>query len=228
MSEQVPFKPSFPDTTLVENTEPRCPVVLLVDTSGSMAGAPIDELNEGLRIFKESLMTDSLAQKRVEIAIVSFGSTPTVIQDFVTADLWATTTLISDGQTALGAATSQAIQMVGERKAKYKAAGVSYYRPWIFLFTDGAPTDAWEHLPGEVHGGESGKKFMFFSVGVGSNADMGVLSRIAPPSRPPLRMKGLAFREMFQWLSASLSSVSKSRVDETAPLPAPTGWGSTT
>jgi len=56
-----------------DNPEPRCPVVLLLDTSGSMHGAAIGELNDGLRAFKEAIQADRLAALRVEVAIVPFG-----------------------------------------------------------------------------------------------------------------------------------------------------------
>ena len=76
-----------------ENPEPRCPCVLLLDTSSSMQGAPIDALNQGLRTFKDELMTDPLASRRVEVAVVTFDSEVRVIQDFVTADQFQPPTL---------------------------------------------------------------------------------------------------------------------------------------
>jgi uncharacterized protein with von Willebrand factor type A (vWA) domain len=57
-----------------ENPEPRCPCVLLLDTSSSMRGAPIAALNEGLRAFREDLMQDALALRRVEVALITFDS----------------------------------------------------------------------------------------------------------------------------------------------------------
>src|SRR5574338_1495499 len=56
-----------------DNPEPRCPVVLVMDTSGSMKGTPILELNEGLRAFATALKADRLASLRVEVAVVAFG-----------------------------------------------------------------------------------------------------------------------------------------------------------
>ena len=68
-SDQIPF--ASPD--LVANPEPRCPCLLLLDTSGSMSGRPIEELNQGLRVFKEELTSDDMAMQRVEVAVITFG-----------------------------------------------------------------------------------------------------------------------------------------------------------
>jgi uncharacterized protein YegL len=69
-----------------ENPEPRCACVLLLDTSGSMGGAPVPALNEGLTTFKDTLAKDPVASKRVEIAIVTFHSNVRLLQDFVTIE----------------------------------------------------------------------------------------------------------------------------------------------
>ncbi|MBE0696436.1 MAG: hypothetical protein IH586_05885, partial [Anaerolineaceae bacterium] len=56
-----------------DNPEPRCPVVLVLDTSGSMQGTAIQELNEGLKAFGAAIKADRLASLRVEIAVIVFG-----------------------------------------------------------------------------------------------------------------------------------------------------------
>src|SRR5215467_3403464 len=73
--DQVPYstESNFVAAEFADNPEPRCPCLLLLDNSGSMAGRPISELNAGLTIFKEELVGDALATKRVEVGIVSFG-----------------------------------------------------------------------------------------------------------------------------------------------------------
>ncbi len=62
---------AFGTDSFADNPEPRCPCLLLLDTSGSMNGAAINELNAGLVAFKEELSADSLAMKRVEVAVRS-------------------------------------------------------------------------------------------------------------------------------------------------------------
>lgn len=207
-----------------DNPEPRCPCVLLLDTSGSMSGEPINALNEGIRIFRDELNRDSLAQKRIDVAIISFDNSVKVVQDFVTVDRFNPPTLTAQGLTSMGAAIQKALDMITARKSQYRNNGVTYYRPWVFLITDGAPTDdaaVVQQAAQRIKDEEARKGVAFFAVGV-ENADMMRLSNIAV--RTPIKLKGLNFRELFLWLSASMGQVSHSKPDEQVPLP-PVGWG---
>jgi uncharacterized protein YegL len=221
-NDQIPF--AYPD--LVSNPEPRCPCLLLLDTSGSMNGRPIDELNQGLRVFKEELTSDDMAMQRVEVAVMTFGPVQ-IISDFQTADLFQPPTLAPTGDTPMGAAITQGLEMLEARKNIYKQAGVSYYRPWVFLITDGAPTDSWQHAATMVRAGDSQERraFSFFAVAV-EGADMTKLTAICSPNRPPMKLKGLSFRELFSWLSSSLGGVARSQPGQMVALPASTGWSS--
>ncbi|HEX8903439.1 MAG TPA: VWA domain-containing protein [Longimicrobiaceae bacterium] len=207
-----------------ENPEPRCPCVLLLDTSGSMQGAPLDAMLAGLEAFRFDLAVDPLAARRVEIAVVAFDNRIRVVQDFVSPDRFDIPFLNAEGMTHIGAAIEKALEMVEERKARYRAYDVAYYRPWIFLVTDGEPQGEAPHeverAVQRLREAEMKKQVAFFAVGV-ENANMEALARIAV--RQPLRLKGLDFREMFVWLSRSMQSVAHSRPDETVKL-APTGW----
>ena len=204
------------------NPEPRCACVLLLDVSGSMAGKPIDALNEGLAAFAADLATDSLARQRVEVAIVTFGgSGVSVEQDFVTASGFEPRKLVAGGGTPMGAAIEKAIDLVDERKRQYRDNGIVYYRPWVFLITDGEPTDEWSAAAGKVHAAEESNGLAFFAVGVqGANVD--VLKKIAV--RPPLALQGLKFVELFVWLSRSQRAVSTSKPGDQTALPTVEGW----
>src|SRR3954453_7364126 len=138
-SDQIPFAyPAF-----VDNPEPRCACLLLLDTSGSMNGKPIEELNAGLRAFKEAMASDPMAMLRVEVAVITFGPVQ-VLTEFQTADIFEPPHLSVTGDTPMGAAIMQGLDLLDARKATYKQAGVAYYRPWVFLITDGSPTDQWQ------------------------------------------------------------------------------------
>ena len=208
-----------------ENPEPRCPCVLLLDTSGSMRGDPIQALNDGLRTFRNQLVKDSVAARRVEVAVVTFDSKVEVVQDFVTADAFNPPELTALGATAMGTAILKALDMIQLRKAQYRNNGVAYYRPWVFMITDGEPkgerADAIQEAAGKVLEFERAKHVAFFAVGV-EDANMSRLTRLAV--RMPVKLKGLNFTDMFIWLSASLQTVSQSRLDEQVPLAPPHGW----
>lgn len=206
------------------NPEPRCACVLLLDVSGSMHGGKITALNDGLRAFAADIGTDALARQRVEVAVVTFGGGGVeVTQDFVTAGHFEPRPLTASGGTPMGAAIDTALDMVAARKEQYRANGVAYYRPWVFMITDGEPTDEWRDAARRVHDAEEGNGLAFFAVGV-EGADLDVLQSIAV--RQPIKLAGLRFVELFVWLSQSQRQVSSSRPGDQVALPSVDGWAS--
>ena len=216
-AEQMPFgTDSFAD-----NPAPRCPCLLLLDTSGSMVGTPIEQLNAGLTDFKNALMEDSIAMKSVEVAVVTFG--PVKIEStFHTAPNFFPPIFTANSDTPMGSAIKQGLDLLRLRKEDYRANGIPYYRPWVILITDGAPTDEWQSVANLIKNGEDSKSFVFFAVGIGG-ADMGVLRQINV-NREPLKLQGLKFRELFKWLSDSMGGVSRSAPGTAVSLTSPRGW----
>ena len=209
-----------------ENPEPRCPCVLLLDTSGSMHGKAIDTLNEGLWLFKLEVCKDALAARRVEVAVVTFDDDVKVPQPFVSIEDFEPPVLTAQGLTHMGGAINTALDLLQVRKRQYKANGITYYRPWVFMITDGEPQgepdEAVAAAARRIREDEQAKRVAFFAVGV-EGANMERLRGIS--ARHPVRLRGLNFRELFVWLSGSMQTVARSRPDEQVLL-APAGWAS--
>lgn len=218
---------TFDDFSFADNPDPRCPVVLVLDTSGSMGErgptgeVAIVELNRGLKILEAELNQDELAARRVEVCVIGVGLDVKVINDFVVANAWSAPVLEPVGATPLGEGLILALDMLDERKKTYKANGISYYRPWILLVSDGAPTDDVSLAATRIKAAEASKSLAFFAVGI-DGADMGVLNALG--SRSAQQMDGMKFKELFVWLSASQARVSGSRVGDQVALPSLEGW----
>ena len=208
----------------VDNPEPRCLCLLILDTSRSMEGAPIAALNEGLRVLHEELLQIPLARKRVEAAVIAFGAAVEVVQDFVAVDLFRPPVLDARGETPLGAAVLRGLDCLEARKSALRANGIPYSRPWVFLITDGMPQgeppETTRQAIHRIREAEAARKAAFFAVGV-DGANMKLLARMAV--RPPVKLHGLRFADLFAWLSASAARVA-AQGDDQAALPL-IDWG---
>jgi uncharacterized protein YegL len=187
-----------------------------------MQGAPIAQLNMGLKSFKDELAADSLAAKRVEVAVLTFGDNPHLVTDFTDAENFQPPHLTAAGLTPMGAAVWDALARLASRKELYRNNGIAYYRPWVFLITDGEPTDEYLGAAQQVRDGEARGAFSFYAVGV-NDANMQKLAEIAPLSRPPVKLDGLRFRDLFVWLSKSMRTVSTATIGQDVALQPP-GW----
>jgi uncharacterized protein YegL len=210
---------------LAENHEDRCPVVLVLDTSYSMLDSNnIGKLNQGVKQFRDQVLKDPIAALRIEIAVVKFGGTVKVLHEFKTAHDFDPPELTADGNTPMGEAVQRALDLIETRKVTYKGQGVNYYRPWLWLMTDGAPTDNWQSAAAACKQAERDRKVSVFTVGVGDAAGYNVLEQFG--EKPPMKLKGMAFGEMFRWLSASLAKVSNQKAGTgEVTLPPTDGWG---
>lgn len=198
---------------IMNHGEKHIACVLLVDTSGSMSGQPIAELNEGLSIFGEALKEDSKAYGCADICVISFNSTVQIAVPFCAACNYAVPELTSYGLTSLNEAIITGLDAIEQRKQEYKDIGVDYWRPWIFLLTDGVPTDTEYEADAKRRLQEAlqEKKINFFPMGIGSNADISKLKSYTKNGNGAvLKTSKEHFKEAFVWLSSSMSVISNS------------------
>ena len=233
------------DKELSINTATRLPISMVLDCSPSMSGdpdlgcpvaqlnpRPIDELNEGIKYFFESVKEDFTASRSAEVAIIAFSGIAELVLDFDTIRKQQIPILeveMNKGGTSIGRAVKLAMEKLDERVSKYEMAGVEHFYPWLVLMTDGYPTDNTHfEISREVSRRILDKKLSIFPIGVGIEADLNVL-RMFSPKRAPVRLKGFRFKDFFEFLSKSAVAVSHSTPDNPAPLdpetrPDKEGW----
>jgi len=216
---------------LIDNPSARLPVALLLDTSGSMLTEDrIGELNKGIIHFFNSVLEDEITKYSVELSIITFGRIVKKV-DFANIEKKVTKFKKNmpikgdnpkDG-TQMGEAVEISVKILNDRKNEYNIAGIEYYQPWIVLMTDGQPTDNITLSSSLTSEMVKANKLSFFPIAIGYGANLAELSRFSP-KRQPLRLKGLNFREFFEWLMKSAKNTSLSTPSQETNLP-PIGWG---
>lgn len=220
-------QPLIPDVALVDNTEQRTPLVLVLDCSGSMTGDPMAQLNQGLQVLEQELKQDVIAAKRVRLLLVQYGGLDMAeaVGDWQDAMDFTAPQLVAGGTTPTGHAVDLALARIEEEKLGFRQAGVAYTRPWLFLMSDGQPTDNWQGAAQRCREAELANKVAVFPIAVGASAKVDALGQFSARGDTAVkRLDGLKFQELFLWLSASMKVVSQARPGGQAQLPAVDGW----
>ncbi|MEJ8679925.1 VWA domain-containing protein [Plesiomonas shigelloides] len=215
------------EKNLLDNPAPRCPCLLLLDTSGSMQGKPLTELGDAVGQFISEVQLDERAAYSVELSIVTFGGQVTEAQPFMPMVQFDSRPAFNAmGETPLGGAIELAIRRLEERKNAYQQAGVSYYQPWVVVMSDGAPTDSmkWKEQAARLKVLAEQKKAVVLCIGIGDDADLNTLGQCAVMT--PKKLQGLRFSEFFSWLSESMARVSASTPGDRVTLSATNTWDS--
>ncbi|AKG69637.1 MULTISPECIES: vWA domain-containing protein [Serratia] len=216
----------IPDVAFINNSDQRTPLILVLDCSGSMGGEPIDQLNQGLALLEQELKDDVIAAKRVRLLIIEYGGYDQckLHGDWTDAMDFVAPRLAAGGTTPMGQAVMLALNEIEAEKQRLKQAGISYTRPWLFLMSDGQPTDEWEGVAELCRQAEASNKVAVFPISV-ADASTEVMGRFSQHgSNGVKRLSGLQFRELFLWLSASMQVVSQSVPGGKAQLPATDSW----
>lgn len=205
--------------TIVNASEPHMACLLLIDTSGSMDGSPMEELNNGLNQFKEEVCKDKTTRDVLDVAIVTFSDEVKSVQEFVPIEYMKPVNLTACGGTYYAPAIQTAMDKVRDRSRFYRRSGTEPYKPWIILISDGEPLDDIKDIAAAVQAQEEAGKLKLFSLGVGQY-DSHSLHMLSGPK--VMKLKGYDFSSFFDWVNKSMRSVSMSSPDETpkgVPLP---------
>ena len=199
----------------VNNPAPRCPVILLLDTSFSMEGEPINELNQGVRQFICETAYDEAASMSVELEIITFNNKADIVMPFTpiyNVDK-NPPPLTVDGCTHLGEALDLAAKELDKRRQTYQNNGIPYYNPWVILMTDGRPTDDWQAPAGRLKKMADDKDITYLGIEIGSKVDHGIMLQLMPSRNPKIAtLDKLEFKKFFRWLTSSMSTLANSAV----------------
>ena len=185
----------------------KLPVYLLLDTSGSMMGEPIEAVKNGLQMMVSALRSDPYALETAYLSVITFDSSArqaiplTELAQFQTPDLQAS------GQTSLG----EAFKLLSLRRTAEVTKTTSDikgdWKPLVFIMTDGQPTDDWRTGLTEF---KKQKWGVVIPCAVGNNADESVLKEISESVVRLDTADSASIKAFFKWVSASVSANSKS------------------
>lgn len=212
--------------------EPRAlPIFVLADTSGSMRGEKINELNLALREMLRALNNVDDIRGKFQLCVISFGGEVKVEQPLEDIDKISLSELSASGNTPMGAAFDVVRNMIEDRSVVSSRS----YAPTIVLISDGIPTDCsetiynnkkyveWEPLS-ELHKGERSSKSQRLALGIGSDADFEMLKAFIHADGIPVIKAGDAtgIAKFFRWVTMSsvarMNSVNPNVTSTVAPI----------
>ena len=191
--------------------------------------SPIEELNKGVNRFITSI-TGAFERESIEVCIIAFSGQAreilpfTAIQDAEPPVIkWNDKNLlmeiVTDGYsnvgqgTNIGNAIKLALKKLSERKILLKKGAGDYKQPQMIILTDGNPTDeSHVDVSKTVREMVENKKLTVYAIGVGSGVNMDILAMLNTEDKPPKKLKGLRFKQMFEFLSKTMGDIA------TAPL----------
>lgn len=200
----------------------RLPVFVIADRSGSMAGEKIVAVNQGMQMLKADLEDEPRAVESVWLSVIGFGGDARVEVPLTELMAFYPPTLDADGGTPLGAALRLLNESIDKEVVVSSGKGTGDYKPLVFLFTDGEPTDEWESAAREVKQRATAQTANIIAVACGQDANVETLRKITESVIKMDEATAGRFKALMKWISQSVKSASVKAVTPTADGGAPT------
>lgn len=204
----------------------RLPVYLLLDTSGSMYGEPIEAVKNGVDLLVSTLRQDPYALETAYLSIITFDSSARQAAPLTELTAFQSPTLNANGATALGEALSLVAQCAEREVQKTTYEKKGDWKPLVFIMTDGQPTDS---LTTGLEDFKKQKFGMVVACAAGQGADTNTLKKITEIVVQLDTADSATIKAFFKWVSASVSAGSMKvedsgkeigGIDELPPPPA--------
>lgn len=207
---------------IINPGEAHLPVVLLVDTSYSMERVK-EKIRQALIDFGEAIKDDERAVGTAEIMIITFDSEARVIEPFGSAYDYEVPEIKCYGMTAMHSAVDLALKEIEARKKQY-GQDINYYRPWLYLITDGKPNDEDNGAFERLLQAQTDKHCIFFPIALGDTADLKLLGTLRE-DHLVFKASKEDFAKAFEWLSNSIITASNSHTGDIITLEDPINYG---
>ncbi len=202
----------------------RLPVYFLVDVSESMVGDPIKNVEDGMRQIIQELRSDPYALETVFVSIIVFAGKAKSLSPLTELYKFYPPTFPIGGGTSLGAAMNYLMDDIDKSIVKTTEDIKGDWKPIIFLFTDGTPTDAptasfarWNQ--------KYRQKSNLVAISIGDNVNTQLLGQISDNVLRLNETDDMSFKAFFKWVTASIktTSVSVTNIGDDSLALAPTG-----
>jgi len=209
----------------------RMPVYLLLDVSGSMAGAPITAVEQGVQSLYNELMDQPQAVEMVNLSVITFGDSANQVVPLSPITSFTPPSLTASGVTSLGGAFRVLAQALDREIISNSPSRKGDYKPLVFLLTDGEPTDRWQSELNALKARSTKKPGTIIALGCGDGVNTVTLKAI---TENVLLMSDVTpdnLKAFFKWVSQSVSTASASAAgasdaEVAAPIaPPPPGAG---
>ncbi|MPT36649.1 MAG: VWA domain-containing protein [Flavobacterium sp.] len=185
----------------------RLPIYFLIDISESMVGEPIQQVEEGLSTIIQALKTDPYALETVWISIIVFAGQPKTLvplQEIVSFypprfPIGSGTSLSKGLGHLMYELRTNVVKTTFERKGDWK--------PIVFLFTDGVPTDDTSAAIKEWKENWQ-KSANLIAISFGENTDTRVLGELTDTVLEFKNTNAQSYKDFFRWVSDSIKTSS--------------------
>lgn len=184
----------------------RLPVYLLLDTSGSMHGEPIQAVKNGVDVLVSALRSDPYALETAYLSIITFESSAKQLVPLTDLPSFQSPELKAGGGTSLGGGLALAAERIGAEVKLTSAEVKGDWKPLVFIMTDGAPTDDWRK---GLEAFKKAKCGVVVACAAGAAADSAVLKEITEIVVRLDTADSAAIKSFFKWVSASVATGSR-------------------